>query len=76
MSNPGSDETEQLPEEEKQESLFDDHQEEMEVNDDLLFYRQPKMKIHSRHTDTNPVSKPNPASQVDREINMEQTLMI
>jgi hypothetical protein len=75
MSNPGSEATEQLPEEERQESLFDDHQEEMEVSDDLSFYRQPKTKIHFRHTDTNLVSKPNPASQVDREINMEQTLM-
>ena len=42
---------EQLPEEEKQESLFDDHQEETVVRDDEFFYKHVKTKILSKPID-------------------------
>ena len=73
MYSPENDEMEQLPEEEKQGSLFDDHQEEMAVNDDRLFYKHSKMKIRFKPVDIEQPLKLLQARRVSLETSMVQT---
>lgn len=61
---------EQSPEEEKQVSLMDDHQVEIEEADDLLFSKHPKMKIRFWHIDINQNSKLLLVKQENLRINM------
>ena len=72
MYSPERDEMEQLPEEEKQGSLFDDHQEEIEESDDQLFFKHSKTKIHSKSIDIDQHSKQLPARQGNLETNTAQ----
>ena len=63
---------ERLHEEEKQESLFDDPQEEMEVKDDQSSCKRSKMKIRSKDSDIEQLSKLMSENQEDQEINTDQ----
>lgn len=72
MYSPGKDEMEQLPEEEKQESLFDDHQEETVVKDDRLFYKHVKTKTLSKPIDIDQHLKLLMEKQESQGINMDQ----
>ena len=63
---------EQLPEEEKQESLFDDHLEEMVVRDDQLFYKHVKTKILSKPIDIDQHLRLLTEKQENQGINMDQ----
>jgi hypothetical protein len=76
MYSQESEAMERLPEEEKRESLFDDHQEEMAVKDDPLSYRQPKTKTHSKPTDIDQPSKQVLEKEENPETNMAQMQMI
>ena len=67
-----NDEMEQLPEEEKQESLFDDHLEEMVVRDDQLFYKHVKTKILSKPIDIDQHLRLLTEKQENQGINMDQ----
>ena len=67
-----NDEMEQLPEEEKQESLFDDHLEEMVVRDDRLFYKHVKMRTHFKPIDIDQHLKLLMEKQGNQGINMDQ----
>ena len=67
-----NDEMEQLPEEEKQESLFDDHQEETVVRDDQLFYKHVKTKIPSKPIDIDQHLRLLTEKQENQGINMDQ----
>ena len=73
MYSPERDEMEQLPEEERRVSLFDDHQEEMVVSDDRLFYKHSKMKIRFKPIDIEQPLKLLRARQVSLETSMVQT---
>jgi hypothetical protein len=70
--NPEKDEMEQLPEEERQESLFDDPQEEMAAMDDQLSCKHSKMRIHFRPIDIDQLSRLLREKQGSPEINMVQ----
>ena len=59
------------PEEERQESLLDDHQEEMVENEGQLFFKPVRMKTPFKDIDIDPYSSQILVNQGNPEINME-----